>query len=513
MTDIVIAAAPADEARADAIAEALAALGFDVAPRALDDAGMAQAVDDAKCVLALWSPAASDAPKLAEQAALALQLNKLVCAELDDGALPPSFEQAPRTNLDASDRVIFKQRFEALIAQIEKLTPTEGDSDALPQALAKARAALGAPPIEPDIAPDFARSPPEPISPLKIAEPLPPTPTKAPPPLVQRRKQGWRIAGLGAMTLLLFAVGIGASRLMTALRTTPLHVGHASDTVVVTPTALAAPRYGLSEAQLQTLPWREAASRLNAAQTDQIKAAAEHGDAFAQTLSCLGHLAGAPNFLPSPTAASAYCDQAAAQNYPAGLYMSWILRRVAPSAPITDAVARDRLAQAAQRGLVAAQIDYAQVLAPDARAPAASQVEAGRLLLAAAEHGDPRGQYYYARWLRDSPAGPRNPNAAMPYLQHASDAGEVDALHMLATFYRDGVGAPRDPGRARALYERAAAQNFPPSMMNLADMLRSSDGARAAQIYAQLACMRDERQIAPLAMRRLHAMGQTARCS
>jgi TPR repeat protein len=314
------------------------------------------------------------------------------------------------------------------------------------------------------------------------------------------------------MTLLLFAVGIGASRLMTALRTTPLHVARAADAVTVTPTALPTPPYGLTEAQLETLPWREAAARLTATQTERIKAAAERGDAFAQTLACLGHLTGAANFLPSPTAAGGYCDQASAQNYRAGLYLSWTLRRSAANAPITEAVARDRLARAAQAGLVAAQIDYAQMIAPDARAPAASQVEAGRLLLAAAEQGDPRGQYYYARWLRDSPAGPRNPTAAIPYLQHAADAGEADALHMLATFYRDGVGVPRDSGRARALYQRAAAQSFTPSMMNLADMLRGSDPTHAAQLYAQLACMRDEHQIAPLAARRLHAMGQTATC-
>ncbi|MFZ2029603.1 MAG: tetratricopeptide repeat protein [Vitreimonas sp.] len=510
MTDIVIAAASADEASANAIAGALAELGFDVAPRTLGDADdLTAVIADASCVLALWSPAASNEPRLAGQATLAMERNKLVCAELDDGALPASFEAAPHTNLDASDRVIFKQRFEGLIAQIEALTTTEGDADALPLALARVRAALGARSAPQPLAPE-----PVVMSPLKTAEPLPPTSTQAPkPPVVEPRKQGWRIAALTAMTLLLFAVGIGASRLMTALRASPLHSVHATDAVTVTPTALPAPRFGLTEAQLETLPWREAASRLNTAQTEQIKAAAEHGEAFAQTLACLGHLAGAANFLPSPTAASAYCDQASAQNYRAGLYMSWTLRRSAPNAPITEAVARARLAQAAQSGLIAAQIDFAQLIAPDARAPVASQVEAGHLLQAAAEHGDPRGQYYYARWLRDSPAGPRNPTASIPYLQHAADAGEVDALHMLATFYRDGVGAPRDPGRARALYERAASQNFPPSMMNLADMVRVSDPALAAQLYAQLACMRDEHQIAPLASRRLHAMGQTARCS
>ena len=565
MTDIVIAAAPADEARAGAIAEVLSALGFDVAPRALDDADLVKAAEETKCVLALWSPASSAEPWLAAQAVLAMERKKLVCAELDGGALPASFEAAPRTNLDARDRIVFKQRFEALIAQIEKLTPTEGDADALPEALAKARAVLGtlaqgallqgalaqgalaqqalaqgaltqgalaqgavaqgavaqgalaqgavaqgALALEALAQTIVAAD--APLSPFATAEPLPPTSTQAPkPPVVRRRQQWWRIAGLATMTLFLFAIGIGASRLITALRTAPLLVPRIAS--AAPPAMTGAPGYGLTEAQLETLPWREAAARINAAESDRIKAAAEHGDAFAQTLACLAHLAGTAGFLPSPTAASGFCDQASAQNYRAGLYLSWTLRRTAPSAPISEAMARDRLAEAARRGLVAAQIDYALVVAPDGRAPVASQVEAGRLLLGAAEHGDPRGQYYYARWLRDSPAGPRDPAAAIPYLQHASDAGERDALHMLGTLYRDGVGVSRDPARAEALYERAAAQNFAPSMMNLADMLRGEDHDRAAALYGRLACMRDEHQIAPLAARRLHAMGQSARCT
>src|SRR6185312_10878218 len=398
----------------------------------------------------------------------------------------------------------FRERFEALIAQIERLTPTEGDADALPQALAKARAALGAPPSPP--------WPPQPVSPLATAEKLPPTSTQAPAPVVRQRRQWWRMAALAAMTLLLFAVGIGASRMITALRSAPMLTARAVHTTPVAPIILPRPTFGLTEAQLEALPWREAAARLNPAQTEAIKAAAERGDAFAQTLACLGHLTGAANFLPSPTAAGAFCDQASAQNYRAGLYLSWTLRRSAPNAPITESAARDRLAEAARRGLVAAQIDYALLIAPNARASSDAQVQAGRMLLAAAEQGDARGQYYYARWLRDSPAGPRNPSAAIPYLQHASDAGEVDALHMLATFYRDGVGVARDASRARALYERAAALHFPPSMLNLADMLRSADRARAAALYAQLACLRDEHQIAPLAARRLHALGEVARC-
>jgi hypothetical protein len=338
MTDIVIAAAPADGARADAIAEALAALGFDVAPRALGDADLTKVVDDAKCVLALWSPAASAEPRMAAQATLAMERNKLVCAELDDGALPQPFEAAPRTNLDASDRIVFRERFEALIAQIERLTPTEGDADALPQALAKARAALGAAPLPP--------WPPQPVSPLTTAEPLPPTSTQAPPPVVRQRRQWWRMAGLAAMTLLLFAVGIGASRVITALRSAPMLTARAVHTTPVAPISLARPTFGLTEAQLEALPWREAAARLNPAETEAIKAAAERGDAFAQTLACLGHLAGAANFLPSPTAAGAYCDQASVQNYRAGLYLSWTLRRWGPQAPQSEPHPRATQAEA-----------------------------------------------------------------------------------------------------------------------------------------------------------------------
>ena len=188
MTDIVIAAAPADEARADAIAEALAALGFDVAPRALDDADLTKVVDDAKCVLALWSPAASAEPRLAEQATLAMERNKLVCAELDDGAMPEPFDAAPRTNLDASDRIIFRERFEALIAQIEKLTPTEGDCR-------RVAASAGESARRARYRRHRRRCRQSRIVALATAEPLPPTSTQAPSACRGQRRQWWRMAG------------------------------------------------------------------------------------------------------------------------------------------------------------------------------------------------------------------------------------------------------------------------------------------------------------------------------
>ncbi len=162
-------------------------------------------------------------------------------------------------------------------------------------------------------------------------------------------------------------------------------------------------------------------------------------------------------------------------------------------------------------GWLAAQVDYALVLAPDARAPLADQTEAGRLWLAAAERDDARAQFYYARWLRDSRAGPRDPAASVQFLERAAAHNQLDALHMLATFYRDGIGVRRDNVRARELYERAAVREHPPSMFNLAALIdggSTEDRTRAVALYRTLACMRDEQQIQPLAAQRLRALRQ-----
>jgi TPR repeat protein len=222
-------------------------------------------------------------------------------------------------------------------------------------------------------------------------------------------------------------------------------------------------------------------------------------------------MAGARGFLPSPAAAREYCDAAASQANVAGLYLSWQLRRTAPHAGIDEATAIARLRQSADSGFTAAQVDYAATLAEDRD----SQAEAGRLWLAAAENEDPRGQYFYARWLRDSPAGPRDPAAAIPFLERAAEADQPEALHMLATLYRDGSGAPRNEALAKSLYGRAARQNHAPSMFNLADMLREGspqERARAVELYRRLACMTDELQIQPRAVQRLRTLQETFAC-
>ncbi|MEQ1489709.1 MAG: tetratricopeptide repeat protein, partial [Terricaulis sp.] len=312
----------------------------------------------------------------------------------------------------------------------------------------------------------------------------------------------------------LFVVGLGAGRVINLARSGELsmpsfEISTPQAQAAATPTSTSVP--ALTSAALERTPWREVAARIDETLAAQIETRAAAGDADAQTLACLGHMAGAGGLLPSPTAAREQCDLASAQNNAAALYLSWQLRRTAPHAGIDDATANARLRQAADAGFTAAQIDYAASLPGDRT----SQAEAGRLWLAAAERGDPRAQFFYARWLRDSPAGPQDPTAALPFLQRAAEANQPEALHMLATLYRDGIGAPRNVAEAKSLYDRAARQNHAPSMSNLADLLRDGspeERARSIELYRQLACMTDEHQIQPRAVGRLRALQVSYSC-
>ncbi|MCR6644322.1 MAG: hypothetical protein NVV62_07295 [Terricaulis sp.] len=471
MAEVYIAAAPGDGEKARVLAEALCRLGFDAEGGAPSETSFTAIAENAACVVALFSRASAHAPWLTALSAIALSRRSLVCASLDLGARPAPFAAAPL----ARGRAAFKLAFGTLIAAIDKLAPPQAPNPAaLPEAMAHARIALF-----------YTRAG------------------------KRSRTRQWGM--LAASAAALFVVGFGAGRVMSAIRSGEMLVtAEAAATPTSAPLAAVAPGAAalpLSAAQLERRNWRTLAQEMNAEAAAEIQARAEAGEAEAQTLACLGHLAGAPGFLPSPNAARAQCDAAAARAYPPALYLSWALYRAAPHAGLSEADARGRLAQAARNGFSAAQIEYAL--------SSSDQTEAGQFLLAAAEANDPRGQYEYARWLRDSEAGPRDVRAAIPFLERAAEAGQPEAQHMLATLHRDGMGVSRDLAKARALYQRAAGADYPPAMFNLADLMRggaAEERAQAIALYQRLACMRDERQIAPLAQRRLRALSAAASC-
>jgi uncharacterized protein len=529
MADVLIAAADDANAGARGLAEALAALGFSTDAEPPEEAELTKAVDAVKCVVTWWpAPDAPTPPWVAAFAALALERNKLVSLEFVKDATPALFRGAARIDLSECDQVSFKARFDALIGEIEKRAPLEAGTaeDRRTEALGKAYLALAPAPKPPDIVEPVEAPPPTPTPAQAVAPPAaksdaPPSaaPAATKPTTPKRRSARWTIGMIAAAVALVFVVGFGAGRLINAARSGELAAWFrgATTTAVATPTESLPAPLGVTLAELEALPWRDAAAKIDEPIAERIKAQAQRGNAYAQTLACLGHLAGSPGFLPSPAAARRLCDAASAQDYPAALYLSYVVRRTAPHAAISEADARARLRAASEQGWLPAQLDYAQLLAGDFRTSLADQTTAGRLWLTVADRGDARGQYNYARWLRDSPAGPRDPAAAVPYLERAAESGLAEAQHVLGTLYRDGIGVTRDPARARALYEQAAVQNYPASMFNLAAMIDTGpvrDQARAAELYRALSCMRDERQIQPMAAARLQAMRQLpATCS
>lgn len=98
MTHILVTHAPAEHARAALVAEKLGALGFEVRQEAgvpsLSPRGRAALkarIDQASCVLVLWSHDAADAPALFATAKRAQAAGKLAFARLDSAPTPMSF--------------------------------------------------------------------------------------------------------------------------------------------------------------------------------------------------------------------------------------------------------------------------------------------------------------------------------------------------------------------------------------------------------------------------------------
>lgn len=134
--------------------------------------------------------------------------------------------------------------------------------------------------------------------------------------------------------------------------------------------------------------------------------------------------------------------------------------------------------------------------------------ERGRLLESAARDGYFRGELQYAFWLRDSVAGPRDPNAARVYFERADAQGSPEAANALGALHRDGIlSSGADAARARQYFQRAAAAGFPAGKLNLSDLLADSDseGDRetAARLRRELACITNDPNVRRQARARL----------
>lgn len=95
-----------------------------------------------------------------------------------------------------------------------------------------------------------------------------------------------------------------------------------------------------------------------------------------------------------------------------------------------------------------------------------------------AELGDPQAQFEYGERLLNGDEVPRDPVAAVPFLEKAARNGVADAWFRLGKMHHDGVGVTRDFGRSLEYYTEAARRGVPEAQHNVGAMLVSARGVK-----------------------------------
>jgi len=96
--------------------------------------------------------------------------------------------------------------------------------------------------------------------------------------------------------------------------------------------------------------------------------------------------------------------------------------------------------------------------------------EALRLLSAAAEAGDPLGQYGLGTAYLTGRGVPKDVAKALNWLERAAERGSPESLNALGELYFNGAGLPRDEARGVDYFRRAADKGYPPSLEKMAEL-------------------------------------------
>ncbi len=212
MTQVIVTHAPAEQARAAKVAEKLSALGFKVRQdadifRALspfERRKLAADIDNAACVLVLWSREAADAPALHAAAARAKAAGKLAYARLDVAALPARVGGVNAPNLvnwqgRDQDRG-WRQLVAAVGAKAQRAAAPVLRAVSAPAAAVRAPAAAVSSPVRAASAP--ARAVSAPVRPVSA-------PARAPEPEAPAKKKGGGGLLVAAVLVLLAAAAAG----------------------------------------------------------------------------------------------------------------------------------------------------------------------------------------------------------------------------------------------------------------------------------------------------------------
>jgi localization factor PodJL len=109
----------------------------------------------------------------------------------------------------------------------------------------------------------------------------------------------------------------------------------------------------------------------------------------------------------------------------------------------------------------------------------------GNNLRVAAASGDPRAQYELAIRMIEGRTETRDPAAAVPLLEKASQRGLAPAQYRLGALYEKGIGVEKSLPQARHWYEQAASAGNVKAMHNFAVLL--AEGGEGKPDYATAA--------------------------
>jgi TPR repeat protein len=455
MAKVFLAYARKDEVVLLKFADALRRFGFEVFTDRDIPAGqnwwvlLTQEIERCSCVIALWSKDAAKSDHVKFEAAIGYAGKKLISILTDSASLPDPFKSDQAIDFRGWDGGALTPAVEKLIRRLHQATGREPNRERFLDT-PKAR----------------TRSP-------------------------GRTVVLATIAGLAAVSLLIVA---GVSY----LRQQP-DTGAAVESEEFAPEPAEAENPTITAEDLELRTLESLAADLAALPEESLTQIASNAeqDGSAAAIACVAHLNTVPGFASSRNDAKTNCERAAALGHPAGHYLLWANRS---AFGINEDAARSHLASAASAHWAPAEVDMAALLS--------NEDERGRLLESAARDGYFRGELQYAVWLRDSLAGPRDPNAARVYFERADAQGSPEAANALGALHRDGIlNSGPDAARARHYFQRAATAGFPAGKLNLSDLLAESnaehDRETAESLRRELACITNDPNVRRQARARL----------
>jgi TPR repeat protein len=151
------------------------------------------------------------------------------------------------------------------------------------------------------------------------------------------------------------------------------------------------------------------------------------------------------------------------------------------------------LQQAADAGIVAAQVQMAGLLRAGGAGLTPDPERALDLLEEAAGTGDSAAMLAMGGFALDTELGKEGRDRAISLIEDAADAGDVNAANLLGSLYAQGRGVPLDPQKAMLFFEMGMVAGNSPAMSSMGDMFRNgvgpiaADPEKAMALYAEAA--------------------------